>query len=73
MDNDQDSDGDGVFDCDDQCPGVDDAIFVPQCRGAIPTVSQWGLVILALLLLAAGKIAFDPRRARVSRPRGGAV
>ena len=53
-----DSDGDGVPDCTDQCNGVDDAIFAPECVGAIPTVSEWGLVVLALILLVAGKIQF---------------
>ena len=60
-----DEDGDGVLDCVDQCRGVDDAIFAPECDGAIPTVSEWGLVILALLLLVAGKVYFGRRRALV--------
>jgi hypothetical protein len=59
---DVDSDGDTVEDCRDQCPGVDDAIFAPECVGKIPTVSQWGLVIMTLMLLAAGKIYFGRRR-----------
>ena len=59
---DTDTDGDGVADCIDQCPGVDDAIFAPGCIGAIPAVSEWGLVILALLLLVAGKVYFGRRR-----------
>ena len=49
-----DSDGDGVPDCVDKCPGVDDAVFAPECMDRIPTVSEWGLVIWALLLLAGG-------------------
>ena len=57
-----DTDGDGVMDCDDECPGVDDAIFAPGCGPAIPTVSEWGVVILALLLLAAGKVYFSRRQ-----------
>ena len=56
-----DADGDGVLDCVDECPGVNDAIFAPGCQGAIPTVSEWGLVILALLLLVAGKVYFGRR------------
>ncbi len=36
-----------------------------QCttREAVPTVSQWGLVVLALLLLAAAKVYFGRRQA----------
>ena len=56
VDENDDSDGDGIPDCDDQCPGADDAIFAPDCVDAIPTVSSWGLVILALLLLTGGKL-----------------
>jgi hypothetical protein len=44
-----DSDGDGA---DDAC-GVD---------GVIPTVSEWGLVVLALLLLIGAKVYFGTRR-----------
>ena len=62
MSDEDDSDGDGVPDCIDQCPGVDDAVFAPECKGAIPTLSEWGLVILALLLLAGGKVYFNRRR-----------
>ncbi len=58
LDDDTDSDGDGVSDCIDQCPGVDDALFAPDCVDAIPTVSQWGVMAMALLLLAAAKIRF---------------
>ena len=58
----QDSDGDGVPDCVDVCPGVDDNVFAPGSVGAIPTVSEWGLVILALLLLVAAKVYFSRRR-----------
>ncbi len=57
-----DNDGDGFMNCVDQCPGADDAVYAPGCMGAIPTVSEWGLVILALLLLAVGKICFAGRR-----------
>ncbi len=60
-----DSDGDGVADCVDQCPGVDDAVFAPGCEGAIPTMSQWGLVVLAMLLLIGGKLYFGRRTAVV--------
>ncbi|UCE60683.1 MAG: membrane dipeptidase [Phycisphaerales bacterium] len=57
-----DSDGDGVEDCRDLCPGVDDAVFAPGCVGKIPTVSQWGLVIMTLMFMTAGKIYFGRRR-----------
>ena len=57
-----DSDGDGVIDCLDLCPGVDDAVFGPECQDAIPTVSSWGLVVLTLLFLTIGKILFARRR-----------
>jgi hypothetical protein len=53
-----DSDGDSVLDCIDQCPGVDDGVFAPDCAAAIPAVSEWGLIIMAILLLAGGKIYF---------------
>ncbi len=82
-----DSDGDGVDDQCDNCPGVDDATFgilvccdtashcesdadcgpggqcIPacQCPGEIPTMSQWGMLILALLLMVAGKMYFGRR------------
>ena len=58
-----DADDDGILDCLDQCPGVDDGLFAPECSDAIPTVSEWGVLILALLLLAAGKVYFSRRRA----------
>ena len=60
---DTDTDGDGVADCDDDCPGVDDAIFAPCDPNAIPAVSLWGLVVLALLLLTGAKIKFSRRYA----------
>ena len=41
--------------------GVDDL-----CEIEIPAVSEWGLVILALLLLTVGKVYFGQRRAVVS-------
>lgn len=53
-----DSDGDGVADCIDVCPGVDDSVFAPGCVGAIPTVSEWGMIVLGLLLLVGAKVYF---------------
>ena len=63
-----DSDLDTVPNCVDQCPGMDDRIDrdengTPDCVEQVPTLSAWGLVILALLLLAGGKIYFGRRRA----------
>ncbi|MCH8146641.1 MAG: thrombospondin type 3 repeat-containing protein [Planctomycetes bacterium] len=57
-----DADGDGIVDACDLCRGIDDAVFAPECEGAIPTTSQWGLIVLTLLLLAGGKIYFSGRR-----------
>lgn len=61
-----DSDGDGVANCHDVCAGVDDAVFAPDCDGAIPTLSVWGLLVMALLLLVGGKIHFARRRSAES-------
>ncbi|UCE58519.1 MAG: hypothetical protein JSU63_13875 [Phycisphaerales bacterium] len=57
-----DADGDGFLDCIDQCAGVDDGVFGPQCDAAIPTVSTWGLVVLVLLVLTCAKLVFSARR-----------
>ncbi|MBI4719110.1 MAG: hypothetical protein HY763_15010 [Planctomycetes bacterium] len=51
-----DADGDGVSNCEDACPGVDDRLFAADCHTAIPTVSGWGAVILALVLATLGKL-----------------
>ncbi len=58
-----DVDHDTILDCQDQCPGIDDRIDldkdnIPDCIGSgrIPTVSQWGLVIMLLLLLTLAKV-----------------
>ncbi len=41
----------------------DDMEYPAGCGGgAIPTVSEWGLIILTLLLLTAGTIVFGRRR-----------
>lgn len=56
-----DDDGDGFENCFDTCAGVDDAVFGPCTGDPIPTVSEWGLVVLALLLLVAGKVYFGRR------------
>ena len=59
-----DSDADGIDDLCDVCSGVNDHDFCPGCNSAIPTVSEWGLVILTLLLLVAGKVYFGRCRSR---------
>ncbi|MCH8243924.1 MAG: hypothetical protein IH897_15120, partial [Planctomycetes bacterium] len=67
VDDTADSDDDGVPDCEDICPGADDAVF-GDCTGKIPTVSVWGLLILALLLLAGSKVVFRNRFHRYPFP-----
>ncbi len=69
----QDTDADSIPDCVDECPGEDDLADVNQ-NGVqdcledefIPTVSEWGLVVLALLLLVGAKVYFSRRRARTA-------
>ncbi len=56
-----DDDGDGIPDCLDTCPGVDDHVFAPCEPDVIPTISSWGLVVLTLVLLAGGKLYFGCR------------
>ena len=59
----------GVIDDCDGCPtdpnkanpgvcgcGINDDVFAPGCEAAIPTVSHWGMLVTALLLLTAAKI-----------------
>lgn len=41
-------------------------IAAEPSQGAVPTVSEWGLVVLTLLLLVAGTIAFSRRQAVAS-------
>jgi len=58
-----DADLDGVPDCIDQCPGLDDKIDLngdgtPDRVEHIPTMSQWGLAILTLMLLVGAKIIY---------------
>ena len=62
---DVDSDADTVADCLDRCPGEDDTIDaddngLPDCAQffAIPTVSAWGLLILAMVVMVIAKIGF---------------
>ena len=49
-----------------QCDGTDDSACSGQCRtdctcpsGAIPAVSGWGMILLALLVLTGAKVLFD--------------
>ncbi len=53
-----DEDGDGVCDSCDVCPGYDDA---SPCT--IPTISEWGLVAMTLLVLTAATLVLTKRRA----------
>ncbi len=46
---------------DNDCDGLTDSAD-PDCAGAIPTVSEWGLIAMALLLLAGAKVYFNRRR-----------
>ena len=62
LDDAADNDQDGVPDCHDECRGADDGIFAPGCVQAIPAVSEWGVVVLALLLLTLGKLRFGLRK-----------
>ncbi len=66
---DADTDGDGVADCNDVCPGGDDTVdnngngTPDDCDAGntIPTVSTWGMIVMAMLLLTAGKLYFGRR------------
>ncbi len=69
-----DLDADGDIDCDDW------DLFVSewtepgsppppvQCAGPIPTVSEWGLVVMTLLLLTVGTLVMPRRDSSASRP-----
>ena len=37
---------------------ADDAVFAPACQNAIPTVSEWGIVVIMLMVLVVAKICF---------------
>ncbi len=45
----------GSNDAGTDCGGV-------SCTGPIPTVSEWGLILLAILITTAGTIVFRSRR-----------
>ena len=55
-----DNDCDTLTDCEDPDCGLDLA-----CMGIVPTVSDWGLVILTLLLLTGAKVYFGHQPGRV--------
>ena len=64
---DADYDGDGVAQCFDRCPGIDDNLDedgngIPDCLDVIPTISEWGIIIMTLLLLVLGKLYFGHAR-----------
>ena len=45
------------------CEAGEDSETCPaDCADAIPTVSEWGLIVMTLLLLTAGTIVFGRRR-----------
>ncbi len=62
--------GNGILDDGEQCDGAanaacDGGVCRPNCtcdNGEIPTVSEWGMAILTLLLLTAAKLRFTERR-----------
>lgn len=61
--------GNGILDDGEECDGAAGACSsgpcLPDCTcstGEIPTVSEWGMAILALLLLTAAKLRFTERR-----------
>jgi hypothetical protein len=57
-----DADEDGLGDACDACPLDAGPPDEDGCPDTIPTVSEWGLLILALLLLTGWKIRFGRRR-----------
>lgn len=65
-----DSDGDDTPDECDVCPGLDDRVDhdgdgIPDCveMEPVPTISAWGALVLALLLLCGAKVVLGARRA----------
>ncbi|MEK6674816.1 MAG: hypothetical protein AABZ47_04080 [Planctomycetota bacterium] len=72
-----DYDNDTVGDACDLCPGQDDLLdadnnFVPDCRQNIPTVSTWGMVVLALSLMTLSKLGgWAKLKCRVDDPTDG--
>ena len=63
-----DSDLDDDVDCDDferfadVWTGPGSSPLIPPCAAAVPTVSEWGLAIMLVLVLAAGSVAFRTGR-----------
>ena len=61
-------DGDGDVDCDDwdtfklAWTAGGDPPPLNQCDNGIPTVSEWGLIAMLLLILAVGSVVFLRRR-----------
>ncbi len=53
----EDNDCDGFADCDDP-----DCASDSMCQKVIPTVSEWGLVVMTLLLLTVGTVVLRGRR-----------
>lgn len=63
-----DFDGDGDADCDDweqlllAWTASSNPPTLPDCDGIIPTVSAWGTLVMALLVLSAGTLVYARRR-----------
>lgn len=56
-----DADGDGVLNCFDRCPGIDDRQFAPSCIVDVPAVTTWGMFVLLTSLLV-GLVVTSARR-----------
>ncbi|MFQ5413378.1 MAG: IPTL-CTERM sorting domain-containing protein [Phycisphaerae bacterium] len=62
--------GNNITEPGEDCDGTDDAACPGQCQpdctcppdGAIPTVSEWGMIVMAILLLGAGGVLAVRRR-----------
>ena len=68
---DDDTDLDTISDCNDRCPGEDDLLDQdanarPDCLEEIPipTLSTWGMVIMAVLLLAVDRRVYGTGSSR---------
>ena len=68
---DPDIDSDGVPDDCDNCPDVPNpdqapGLCIAQGAGPIPTVTEWGLAVMTLLLLTAGAIVLRRRQTKAA-------
>ncbi len=53
-------------DDDNKCPPPKKCVDGVCVKNVIPTISQWGVVVLALVLLTGGKVYFGRRSRRVT-------